>query len=287
MSVEASSWAFAVRGVKSGPKFVLVAIANVADKAGVGFPGRVTLAQATASRPETVSENLGRLADAGLIARVQRRRGNGSRTSDWIILAPHHPDRAPMADALPDDYPDDEVANLARTSSGGESSPEVYPPGQVRNSGAPEPPGNRQDADAGAHASDPVDVDAIRARWPELAEPERKLIIAVTAVARSRKSVKPWKAERLLEHAQEFGDRDLCFEAGTFQHFWTEGVGENRPIRDVVATARNWLRSAPSAAKRDANRRRPPAQRQRDAERAERNARRLAAFDRLQAESED
>jgi hypothetical protein len=45
---------------------------------------------------------------------------------------------------------------------------------------------------------------------------------------------------------EEFADRDLDIEADKFAHYYTEGAGENRRMRDVVERWREWLRNAPS-----------------------------------------
>lgn len=142
MSHEATSWAFAQQGLASGTKFLLVAIANHADKFGVCFPGRKYLADDCCTAPKTVTDNMGKLEAAGLIARCERRRKNGSRTSDWIVLAPHAgATRFPMLDAPMEEFPS-QVAALARSSnesSGYESCGDESGPGQVTFSGGPEP----------------------------------------------------------------------------------------------------------------------------------------------------
>lgn len=143
MSVEATSWAFAQHtpGVSSGAKFLLVAICNACDKAGVTYQGREAMALDCACTTKTVSDNYARLEAAGLIARVQRRRRNGSRTSDYIIVAPRSQHRGHMISAHPDEYPA-AVAELARRGSGEESLGEVLAPGQVKKRGGPDPLGD-------------------------------------------------------------------------------------------------------------------------------------------------
>jgi hypothetical protein len=140
MSVQASSWAFeqSATGLTSGAKFLLVALANHATPAGVAWPGRQRLAEECICEPETVSRNLSRLEELGLIQRVQRRRGNGSRTSDWVVLAPGAADRGPMGDGSLEEFPE-HVCALARSTSGDEESPDSEGVGQVTPKGSPEP----------------------------------------------------------------------------------------------------------------------------------------------------
>jgi hypothetical protein len=141
MSTQATTWAFEQEGLSSGAKFLLVAIADIADAYGVGFPGRALLADRCACTSKTVSENLSKLEAAGLIARRERRRRNGSRTSDWIVLAPNSGDRGMLRDAPSEEYPG-YIAEVARRGSGNETSPRSGNEmclGQVTFSGRPEP----------------------------------------------------------------------------------------------------------------------------------------------------
>lgn len=143
MSVEASSWAIRQRDLTPGGKLLLLVLANAAGSDGITFVGRATQAERCCCRPETVTENIKRLEVAGLVARVGRRRENGSRTSDYTILAPQAEDRGEMADASEDEYPEP-VVSLARgqLARGQVRKPNRQrlgkPPSQVRKTGGPE-----------------------------------------------------------------------------------------------------------------------------------------------------
>lgn len=141
MSVEAITWAFEREVRNGGQKFLLVALANEANKSGVTFVGQQLLAEACSCTRETVSRNMVALERAGLIARVQRRRGNGSRTSDYTILAPAWEDRGSMREAVAEEVPDAVMALTMRgaKSSRAESSRDEDRPRHVTNSGGPEP----------------------------------------------------------------------------------------------------------------------------------------------------
>lgn len=145
-----------------GPKLMLLVLANHADKDGVTVVGRQLLAEECGTkRPATITEIFGRLEREGLIRRVERRRGNGSRTSDWTVLAPEAVDRGEMIDSSCDsgqiERPEDvvviarrgtdtgsdrgtgsgpvdgEAGTVSETVRSGESK------GQVRSASRPEP----------------------------------------------------------------------------------------------------------------------------------------------------
>ncbi len=101
MSNEATSWA-ARQGAGDGfgAKLLLMMLANHAGKDGVTVVGRKLLARECGTeRLATVTELFGTLERLGLVGRLERRRGNGSRTSDWTVLAPGAADRGEMIDA--------------------------------------------------------------------------------------------------------------------------------------------------------------------------------------------
>lgn len=138
MSVEAQSWAIGQSGMGIGAKCCLVMLANHANRAGICWPGRKLLAQECDCRPETISKHMAVLEERGLISRAERRRRNGSKTSDWIVLAPLAQDRGPMIDADPSELPQ-AISDLARKRSGEEFAPDDFRPGQVSFPGRPEP----------------------------------------------------------------------------------------------------------------------------------------------------
>lgn len=86
MSVFATSWAYRQQ-LESGPKFVLVALADFADGDFVCFPGQKRLATMTGMGERTVRRHLLRLEEMGAIERVERRRADGTRTSDLYRLS--------------------------------------------------------------------------------------------------------------------------------------------------------------------------------------------------------
>lgn len=55
------------------------------------------------------------------------------------------------------------------------------------------------------------------------------------------------KVPAAIKACRDFQDRDLAIEAGNFAHYWIDGRGEKRPLKDVVGAWRSWLHRAPKA----------------------------------------
>lgn len=93
MSIRHIAWAFD-QDLKSGPKFVLVALANYADETGWCYPSQERIAADTGQGESTVRAHLkfleeGDEATAPYIERKERRRQNGTRDNDgYQLLAP-------------------------------------------------------------------------------------------------------------------------------------------------------------------------------------------------------
>lgn len=85
MSNEAITWAYR-QPIMTGAKFVLVALADLADEEHSCFPGQAKLAAMTGQSDRTVRRQLAELELAGYITRKRRFDGAGHRTSDRYIL---------------------------------------------------------------------------------------------------------------------------------------------------------------------------------------------------------
>lgn len=88
MSVEAIKWAFDFEAKNSSEKAILLALANYADAEGRCFPGQESIAKKAACSDRTVRTVLADLEDRGIIVREERRRKDGYRTSDDILIVP-------------------------------------------------------------------------------------------------------------------------------------------------------------------------------------------------------
>lgn len=160
MTWQASEWAWA-QDVTGGTKLVLLALAERADRFGVTFVGQKHAGEMTGLSPRAVVDNLKRLEEAGLIARFRRTRSNGSRTSDWTVLAPAA-DRGPMAD-----YPDEglaphEAVMLARSLTADSAGDDSAGP-NLQKRGGPEP--TVEPTVGNGSARDARGVDPVGAVW--------------------------------------------------------------------------------------------------------------------------
>lgn len=163
MSCAALEWAVGQRGVGRG-KGLLIVLANRAGDDGVCFPGREMLAQEAECHRSTITQQMCDLELRGLIRRCRRQRVNGSRTSDWIVLAPQAVDRGRMT-AAGHKRPQ-QVAALACAGSGAPPLPQRAEQ-QLRlfddlKPSASEPCGSSSGGVQGpTHATPPVDVSDI------------------------------------------------------------------------------------------------------------------------------
>lgn len=87
MSIQAMQWALGFPAENATEKAILLVIANYADGNGRSYPGQQNIAEQASSSERTVRRVLESLEARGIIAREERRRKDGSRTSDVIVLA--------------------------------------------------------------------------------------------------------------------------------------------------------------------------------------------------------
>jgi len=86
MSNEAITWAYGQPIANAAMKFVLLALADMADEANSCYPGQSKLAVMTGQSARTVRRHLADLEAAGFIARARRFDDQGHRTSDRYVL---------------------------------------------------------------------------------------------------------------------------------------------------------------------------------------------------------
>lgn len=225
MSWQATSWAARQTAGNSGRKALLLLIANATSPDGVTYIGRKTLADECECRPETVSANLGALEAAGLISRHQRRRRNGSRATDFIVLAPNWEDRGEMRDGDHDELPE-AVADDASRGHSGKSSPEVFRGGQVRNPGSPPEKVTETVNAENAGASERVSADVRRVfdQW-----------VIATKRSAAKTKITPDRQRRIKVALKSHGVED-CLAAVTNigQDSWAMGHNDRgRPFNDI------------------------------------------------------
>lgn len=86
MSVQALSCAMVVRGVSASEKLLLLVLANYADEHMTCWPSHKRMAADTCLTERTILSLLKGLEAKRLISRRERKRGDGSRTTDAITL---------------------------------------------------------------------------------------------------------------------------------------------------------------------------------------------------------
>ncbi|MFA5567586.1 MAG: helix-turn-helix domain-containing protein [Trueperaceae bacterium] len=88
MAHEYITWAYSQQIEQPLAKFVLVCLADAADSSGRSFPGQKRLSDMTGMSVSTLRRHLKRLEADGYLQREERRRKDGTRTSDEYQL-PH------------------------------------------------------------------------------------------------------------------------------------------------------------------------------------------------------
>jgi hypothetical protein len=86
MSIEAMSWVLKQDMSRSSEKFILVCLANYADERGVCYPSTPTLVRDTGQDRKTVTLNLQRLCEAGLLRDTNQRIGRTSSVPVYQIV---------------------------------------------------------------------------------------------------------------------------------------------------------------------------------------------------------
>ena len=116
MSVQAITWALDFRVRSATEKAILLVLANYANEYGVSWPSQSTLAEQSACTDRTVRSVLQQLEARSVVRRVPRRRGNGSRQSDIILLAAFE-GRKPAPPGLLDDGEEEPLAQADESSA--------------------------------------------------------------------------------------------------------------------------------------------------------------------------
>jgi len=86
MAYKATHWAWELE-LRMPEKFVLVALADMADESFSCFPGQKRIADMVGGSVKTVQRAIVELEEMGLLTREQRRAADGYRTSDRYVLA--------------------------------------------------------------------------------------------------------------------------------------------------------------------------------------------------------
>jgi hypothetical protein len=122
VSVQAITWALDYAAGSVTEKVLLFVLANYANEFGVSWPSQKTLADQTALGERTVRRVLADMERRGVIRRIVRRRGNGSRQSDMILLAAFE-GRKPAPPGMLDDGPDGAENDPSDQPANGDNRP--------------------------------------------------------------------------------------------------------------------------------------------------------------------
>jgi len=206
VSYKATNWAWELQ-LKMPEKFVLVALADMADEQHSCYPGQATLAAMTGASERTVRRALVKLEEDGLISREERRKEGGYRTSDRYVLsvdvtAVHYRSDWPVVDSHRSESPISPVTQSILT-------------GQSDRYIEEEPPENHQLTTSGP-----------RKRGSRI--PDQFILSA---------EMKAWAAE-------EVPGLDIVAHTREFVDFWRAKSGRDAVKVDWVATWRNWMRKA-------------------------------------------
>lgn len=91
MSVQASSWAWSVRGLPSHLKLTLLAIADATNTEGYGYPGQERIANLVECSDRQIRSNIAALVKLGLIEAYHRPGdGNGRKSNAYQLHLDRH-----------------------------------------------------------------------------------------------------------------------------------------------------------------------------------------------------
>lgn len=181
MSWQATAWASKQECGGVGGKCLLYALANYADAAGRTWASQRRLMKDTEMSERSLRTWLQTLVDRGLLAITMRRRADGTRMPDLVVLCMAGVDPSYEAESEPP--PDDQPATVAGCSTGNERTINRQPlPDQPAN---PAPPiDNNQGEQSGepskveregARAKPEADRDLakFRRKWPTSAQDDQ------------------------------------------------------------------------------------------------------------------
>lgn len=240
---DAMNWAL-VADLPAAPKTLLIGLAWITNDDGATVKGQKTLAERMGKDERWVRGHLRTLADAGLLTRYERRRQDGTRSSDLIVL--NIPRREPfdfdayrgvilgVPEATGGNPPVDQPAETCAPTGGN-------PPGK-------EPPvGTTSTATPSPRAGASVDKVQLPDDFPDdLREHLKLAYVALRHASRTIPNAKPISPLSLAMVVKARPKHPIVRCAHDFASY---AIGKGR-ARDLVAGYRNWLdREGPLAAR--------------------------------------
>ena len=241
MSYHLAAWAMDV-DVPPREKLMLILIASHANDEGECFPSQTTLAYRSGLSRRTVLRSLAELEERGVITRRQRRRPDGSRSSDTIRLNVHGaPVRPPLAGGNLTDG-----ARVTFPPHGDNVSPGSD--NLTRHGDSVSPHGDNDDAArCPVVTAEPV-IEPIRepVRESSAADAAAQQPGPSASTARGVRLPDGWmpKPETIQQMRDECPSVNLEAEHRRFMDYWTDQPGaKGRKVR-WDSTWRNWIRRA-------------------------------------------
>lgn len=235
---------------------ILFAAADYADEWGITYAGQDTLAADCSCRKATVADNLKRLEEHRVIARVRRHDQKGHRTSDHIVLAPLAGERGGMRDAdkrATEKHPPEVCALARRLVTPGVTGLDTpdgrldTPHGHLDTPGVPEPsvepsvePGEGSKAPSPTRARVELPADFPAELRLHLTAAYR--VLRDLAVRHGAREVSPIALANVVMGRPR---KPLVLGAHDFAS-WADG--QPQPRKDVVAGYRRWLDKMPDLA---------------------------------------
>ena len=246
MSYHLAAWAMDV-DVPPREKLMLILIASHANDEGECFPSQTTLAYRSGLSRRTVLRSLAELEERGVITRRQRRRPDGSRSSDTIRLNVHGaPVRPPLAGG--------NLTDGARVTFPPQGD-SVSPSGDnlTRHGDSVSPHGDNDDATrCPVVTAEPV-IEPIRepVRESSAADAAARTTVGTStdesaSTARGTRLPDGWmpKPETIQQMRDECPNVNLEAEHRRFMDYWSDQPGaKGRKVR-WDSTWRNWIRRA-------------------------------------------
>lgn len=245
MSLDVLHWVMKNSDAEKGDRLILYHLAWTANDDGSGcWPSVATMQANSRLKSRSGTQNcLGNLKAAGRIVPVGT---HPSGTTNYEVAGPFNP-RYTAPEELTDGGPENGQGAQKLDGQGGPISGEggpifrgegAHPSGR----GGAHPSGPERSLEKKEKSKEPSDA---RARV-SVTDLDQKIVDELQIVVEA-KDAKPLNLEAAARVCEKFGDRAHCLEAEKFRHYFVDGAGENRQLRDVVQTWGNWLRSAPAA----------------------------------------
>lgn len=170
----------------------------------------------------TVRRHLADLEDAGIIEREERTRGNGSQTTNRIVLR------------VPADWPI-RGGRTDESGGGGLTSPPQKPQEEAPT-GSPKPPAAR------------ARNDEIPDGFPAHLRPHARIVMATLREAAVERGAQDVTVRAVGRAVMDFPRKPLVATATELRAWLLDGAGRNRQCVDVVRRYRDWLRKEPDLA---------------------------------------